>query len=72
MDNEATNWRIKVLAIGAVSGALLGLATAYLFSRTAEEAGQEPPRIKTADAIKVAIGIIGVMRGIAALGDRKR
>lgn len=70
MTPENENWKPKVLIIGAVLGALVGLGTAYLLSRTAEESGGAPPEISTGDAVKAAIGIVGVMRGIASLGDR--
>lgn len=56
--------------MGAFIGALVGAGTAYLLARTAEESGGGPPQISTGDAIKSAIGIVGIVRGIAALGDR--
>lgn len=64
------NWRTKTLIIGGVIGALIGISTAYLLARTAEESGGGPPKISTGDAIKSAIGVVGLVRGIAALGDR--
>ncbi len=64
------NWRTKTLIIGGVIGALIGVSTAYLLARTAEESSGGPPKISTGDAIKSAIGIVGLVRGIAALGDR--
>jgi hypothetical protein len=62
-------WKTKTLIIGALVGALLGVGTAYLLNRTAEESGGGPPKVTTGDAVKAAIGIVGVMRGIASLGD---
>lgn len=64
------NWRTKTIIIGAIIGAIIGVGTAYLLARTAEESGGGPPRISTSDAIKSAIGIVGIVRGIASLGDR--
>jgi ABC-type antimicrobial peptide transport system permease subunit len=64
------NWRLKTYIIGGLVGALIGLGTAYLLARTAEESGGGPPKISTGDAIKSAIGIVGLVRGIASLGDR--
>ena len=52
-------------------GALLGLATAYLMVRTAEENKGGPPTVNTVDALKASIGVIGIIRSIAALGDGK-
>lgn len=65
------NWKKKTYMIGAALGTLAGLGTAYLLVRTTEESARGgPPSITTGDAIKSALGIVGVMRGIAALGDR--
>ena len=64
------NWKPKVLIIGAAVGALVGLGTAYLLARTSEENHDGPPKIKTGDAIKIGVNIIGVVRGIAALAGR--
>lgn len=72
MINETiNNWKTRYLIIGAVTGALLGVLTAYLLERAAAENGGEAPAIKTADLIKASIGLIGVIRGIAALGEKK-
>lgn len=64
------SWKSKFLISGALVGALVGLATAYLLARAAEEDGQGPPQVNTMDAIRVAMGVIGTMRGVAALGKR--
>lgn len=65
------NWKKKTYVVGLALGALAGVATAYLLIRTTEEsASGGPPSISTGDFIKSAVGIVGLMRGIAALGDR--
>jgi hypothetical protein len=71
MLEDSNNWKARVLIVGAASGALIGLGTAYLLTRTAEETGSGPPKVKTTDGIKIAIGVIGLIRGIIALGDSK-
>ena len=71
MPESSNNWKIKILVVGAVSGALIGLGTSYLLTRTVEEAGGKPPKIKTTDGIRIAIGVIGLVRGVIALGDSK-
>ncbi len=68
MNAANENWRTRLLISGAVVGALIGVATAFLLARAAEEHGQGPPQIKTMDAIRVAAGVVGTVRGIAALG----
>jgi hypothetical protein len=65
------NWKTKMLVGGVALGAGVGLATAYLLSRTIEERGGDTPDINTMDALKAVIGVIGVVRGIAALGSGK-
>ncbi|MCA9987554.1 MAG: hypothetical protein KDE59_24765 [Anaerolineales bacterium] len=64
------NWKSKYLLAGTLIGALAGLGTAYLMARTAEERGEGPPEIKTVDALRASVGLIGVVRAIAALGDK--
>lgn len=71
MPQSDGKWKTKVLVSSTVMGAVVGLATGYLLSRTIDESGDEKPEINTMDAIKAVIGVIGVMRGIAALGSRK-
>lgn len=67
----SNNWKTKLLIGGAVGGALLGIITAYLLARTAEETENGPPKVTTVDALKASIGLIGIIRSIASLGDRK-
>ncbi|MCA9868521.1 MAG: hypothetical protein KIS95_10980 [Anaerolineae bacterium] len=68
--NKQDNWQTKVLITGGAIGAVLGLMTSWLLIRTARETRGGPPAISTGDAIKVGITTIGLVRAIAALGDR--
>lgn len=68
---DEENWSMRVMVVGGALGALLGLATSYLLVRTSREVRGGPPAITTGDAIKVGITAIGLMRAIAALGDRR-
>jgi hypothetical protein len=63
------SWKTKTYIIGAVAGALLGLGTAFLLARSSDERSGGPPEVSTMDALKIGIGIIGLVRGIASLGD---
>lgn len=66
-----SNWKTKVLIIGAVLGALFGIGSAYLFIRTAtEKQGDARPEVSTGDAIKLGISVFGLVRGIASLADK--
>jgi len=71
MSLSNVNWKTKMLIGGALLGAGVGLATSYLLSRTIDEKGGDRPDINTMDALKAMVGVIGVMRGIAALGSGK-
>lgn len=70
-ENLNPNWKTKMLLIGSVGGALLGAGTAYLLARSAEGSRGGPPEISTKDLLSTGIAVIGVIRGIAALGDAK-
>lgn len=70
-ETDVDNWKTKTLILGAVLGALLGLGSAYLLVRTAEESGRRP-EVSTGDAIRTGIAIIGLVRGVASLGEGKR
>jgi len=67
-----TNWKTNLLLIGAIGGALIGAGTAYLLTRSAENNRGGPPEIATKDLLSTGIAIIGVIRGIASLGDGKK
>lgn len=69
MDDQG-NWQMRVLVTGGVIGAVIGLVTSWLLVRTSREMRGGPPAISTGDAIKVGITTIGLVRAIAALGDR--
>lgn len=63
------SWKTKTYIIGGLVGLFLGLTTAFLLNRSADERGGGPPELSTGDFLKVGVGVIGLVRGIAALGD---
>jgi hypothetical protein len=67
---ENANWKIYMLAIGTVMGAVIGGGTAYLMARKAEEKQSGPPKIEITDALRIGINGIGLIRGIVALSDK--
>lgn len=69
MPESNNNWKTKVIIGSTVVGAASGLIAGLLLSRTAEERGDGPPNIKTGDALRLVVGIIALVRGIAALGN---
>jgi len=67
---KVDNWKPKVLIIGAVLGALVGLGAAFLLAQNAEKEGQ-PPQISAGDGVKVGVIVMGLLRTVATLGERK-
>lgn len=63
------NWKLKSYLIGGAVGAAVGVATAFLLARSSEKSRGGPPDIEVSDALKLSIAVIGLVRGIAALGD---
>ncbi len=66
--NSMNSWKTRFLVAGTAVGAVVGLGTAYLLARTAEENSSGPPQITTTDALKAGVSVVGVIRGIASLG----
>lgn len=65
---EVDNWRPKVLIIGAVIGAVIGLGGAYLFMQQAERTGSRPS-ISPGDGVRLGLLVLGLLRQVAALGE---
>ena len=69
MEMELDNsWKTKTYIAGAVVGLMVGLGTAFLLVRSSNERTGGPPEVSTMDALKVGVGVIGLVRGIASLG----
>jgi len=71
MENEkieittVENWKPKVLAIGGVVGALVGVAAAYMLIQRSEE--DTPPRISAGEGVKLGVLVFGLLKSIASL-----
>ena len=63
-----TSWAGSVLVIGAVVGALTGLAGAYLLIQRAKKRA-EPPNLNTSEGIKLGLLVFGLLRQVALLGS---
>lgn len=70
MDRSA-GWETRTMLVGTAVGAALGLVAGWLLVRTARETHNNAPHISTADAIKLSITAIGLVRAVAGLGDRR-
>ena len=62
------DWRKKTFLIGAAAGLLLGLAAAYIVIQRADRENTVP-QISPGDGVKVGLGLLGVLRLIADLGE---
>lgn len=60
-----SDWRPKVLIVGGVLGATVGLAAAYLLLQRAGE--EQPPDITVGEGIKIGMLVAGLLRSIATL-----
>ena len=68
------NLKTRVLIAGGIAGALLGVAAAALYLRSAsegeEEAGEQLPSVQPASVLAVVLAVRTVLRQIAGLGQR--
>jgi hypothetical protein len=65
MDNKT-----KTLIIGAVAGAALGLAGAFLLNRRAQETGTDVT-VSAGEGMRLGVMIVGLLRAVADLGEDK-
>ena len=70
--DDTNDWETRVIIVGGILGAVVGVLTSILLIRTSKEGHAGPPAINTGDAFKVGITAIGLVRSIAALGERQR
>lgn len=67
------DWKKPVYFVGGVIGLLAGLISAHLYARTAEEnnQGEQPARISNADAFKLILAAVALVRQISDLAVRR-
>ena len=63
-----TSWAGQVLVIGAVVGALTGLAGAYLLIQRAKKRA-EPPNLNASEGIRLGLLVFGLLRQVTLLGS---
>ncbi len=63
------HWKRNSYLIGGMVGAAVGVFTSFLLIRSSEKSRGGPPEIEVSDALKLSVAVIGLVRGIAALGD---
>jgi hypothetical protein len=70
------NAKQKSMIIGAILGAALGAVGGYLFTRGLDVPREDEPQalslrsVPPGEMVKLLIAIMGVLRGIAELGER--
>lgn len=64
--------KARIIVTGAALGAALGFLSSYLYTRAAEEAGNQeagaPSSVSTGQALALLLAILGLVRQIAELG----
>jgi len=62
-------WKSKVLVIGGVLGAFVGVGTTYLLIQQAEREG-ETLKIGTGEGLRLGMLVLGMLRQVSRLGDK--
>ncbi len=65
------NTKTRTLLLGALIGAVTGLAAATLLNRRMSEDG-ETTAITTGDGVKLGVMVFGLLRAIASLGEEDK
>lgn len=62
------NWKAKTIIAGVVIGAAAGAISALLMLKKAEDE-RTTPKLSPGEGIQVGLGVLGLMRLIAGLGN---
>lgn len=62
------NWKTKTMIMGVVIGAVAGAVSAFLMIKRAEEQDSQP-KLSPGEGVQVGLGILGLMRLIAGMGN---
>ncbi|MGF1507549.1 MAG: hypothetical protein GYB64_13890 [Chloroflexi bacterium] len=70
---EENTWKTQALVIGGVVGALLGVASAFLYVRSAEETHgpDRPTPPNTGDAVRMGVSLLGIIRTVTEWGQQR-
>ena len=67
------DWKGKLLIQGGLIGLVLGVATAWLYARSADievdrNGNPHLPEVKSADLLRIGVSLVAVLRTIIGLG----
>jgi hypothetical protein len=68
--NNSNSSKSKILFVGGLLGLLSGLLAAYLLLQKSQD-NEENLNINAGDGLKVGLSVLGVLKLISDLGDRK-
>ena len=68
IEEKTTNPKPKILILGGLIGALMGLGAAFMFIQRAERE-QRLPSLSIAEGIKLGLVALGAMKQVAQLGS---
>ena len=66
---DTSDWKSKILIVGALVGLVSGLLAAFVIIQRAEQK-QVQPNINAGDGVKVGLGVLGVLKLISDIGDK--
>lgn len=68
--NLKEGWQAKVLIVGVVLGLLTGVGAAYILIQRAQRENSQP-EVSAGDGVKLGLGVLGLLRLVSELGDKK-
>lgn len=69
MQTRTGNWKTTTLVVGALVGALAGVAAALVLVRRSERHGEQLS-VSTGEGLRIGLLVMGLLREVAALPDR--
>lgn len=70
---QTENWKPKILVVGAVLGALVGIGAAYLYTQQSErERGFESPSFSAGDGLKLGLLLMGLLRSVSDMASKDK
>ncbi len=68
-DQAPSAWKVRMLVLGGVVGALAGVIGAYLLVQRAAEQ-QDRPKLTAGEGVKLGVLVLGLLRQVSTLGEK--